>query len=174
MKNKIIILCIFSASIISCKKQHQPSGITSQKPIALFVSTQAQLLDTAWSNPRRYMHFLITFDIITGDSSIYFSQLPMEYSRFARFLGPDTVHEYTPYRPLILTNIPEVVPEGDVFKIDSHDTVRISYFGMLIAHGPWTQFYMQSCGFPYSLGQNDGVYESVVRFDICFTTNFPQ
>lgn len=174
MKNKIIILCVFFTSIISCKKQHQPSSTNSQKPNALFVSTQARLLDTMWSASRRYMHFLVTFDVITTDSCVYFSQLPADYLPFAAFLGPDTIHEYTLYRPLTLTNIPEVVPEGDVFKIDPHDTVRISYFGMIIAHDRWTQFYMKAYGFPYSLSNNDGIYESEIHFDSCFTTDFPQ
>ncbi len=174
MKNKIIILCIFSASIISCKKQHQPSSTNSQKPNALFVSTQARLLDTMWSASRRYMHFLVTFDVITTDSCVYFSQLPADYLPFAAFLGPDTIHEYTLYRPLIIPDIPEVIPESDIFKIDPHDTVRISYFGMIIAHGPWTQFYMQACSFPYSLSSNDGIYESEIRFSSCFRTNVPQ
>ncbi|HQV65144.1 MAG TPA: hypothetical protein PKZ56_02855 [Candidatus Paceibacterota bacterium] len=173
MKKQILPLIITCMLASHCKKQSSVMSV-GKEPMVMLVSTEAILLDTVWSAPKRYMHFLITFDVIAGDSNMYFSQLPTDYQQFVKFCGPDTVHDITPYRPLIIPDIPEVVPESDVFKIIAHDTVRISYFGMLIAHGPWTQFYMQSCGFPYSSGQNDDMYESKIRFDTCFTTNFPQ
>jgi hypothetical protein len=174
MKTQTTVLIVITIIVMQCKKQNTTTLSADKKPTALFVSTQARLLDTVWSAPRRYMHFLVTFDVITTDSCVYFSQLPVDYLPFAAFLGPDTIHEYTLYRPLIIPDIPEVVFESDIFKIDPHDTVRISYFGMIIAHGPWTQFYMQVYGFPYSLSNNDGIYESVIRFDSCFRTNYPQ
>lgn len=158
---------------MKCKKQNTP--ISDQKnPTAVFVSTTARLLDTAAFAPKRYMHFLITFDIITGDSDIYFSQLPADYSEFVRFMGPDTVYSFTPYRPSIIPGIPEIVPESDIFKMNAHDTVRVTYFGMIIAHGPWKNFYMQAYRFPYSFGMNDGDYKSTVVFDTLFKTSFPQ
>jgi hypothetical protein len=131
------------------------------------------LLDTAAFAPKRYMHFLITFDIITGDSDIYFSQLPTDYGPFVRFCGPDTNRLFTPYRPMIIPDIPEIIPESDIFKVNAHDTVRITYFGMIVAHGAWIQFYMQAYEFPYSLGINDGVYESSIIFDNSFVTTNP-
>src|SRR5574343_1557075 len=158
MKTKTIVLIFIATTIMKCKKQNTP--ISDQKnPTALLVSTTARLLDTVAFAPKRYMHFLITFDIITGDSDIYFSQVPRDYRSIIRFCGADTNRLFTPYRPLILTNIPETIPESDIFKINAHDTIRISYFGIVIAHGPWLNYYMQAYGFPYSLGMNDGSYE---------------
>lgn len=158
--------------IMACKKQNTIS-FDNTKPTVLFVSTNARVLDTAAFLGKRYMHFLISIDVITGDSSIYFSQLPIDHSRFVRLLGPDTVHEFTLYRPLLLTTLPEVIPESDVYEISANDTARITYFGMVIAHGRWTQFYMEAYRFPYSLGQNDGTYESFIEFSPSYKTNMP-
>jgi hypothetical protein len=172
MKTQITLLIIITIIVMQCKKQNTVNS-DRKKPTAVLVSTTARLLDTAAFAPKRYMHFLITFNIITGDSDIYFSQLQMNYQRCIKFLGPDTVYNHTPYRPMILTTLPEVIPEGDVYKINAHDTVQVSYFGMIVAHGAWIQFYMQAYEFPYSLGINDGVYESGIIFDNSFVTTNP-
>lgn len=168
----MIITCMLGI-ITSCQKQKSKEIISVQKPMVLIVSTEARLLDTAAFIGKRYMHFLITFDVITGDSDVYFSQLPSGYESYVKITGPDTIHNYTPYRPLILTTLPEVILESDVYKISAHDTARITYFGMVVAHGRWTQFSMQVYMFPYSLGQNDGIYESVIGLDST-SSGFPR
>ena len=172
MKNLIMIIACMLGIIVSCKKQKFKEILSPQKPTVLIVSTDARLLDTVWSEPSRYVHFFITFDVITGASDVYFSQLSSNYESYVTVMGPDTVYSYTLYQPLILTMLPEVIPEGGVYKISANDTARITYFGMLIAHGRWTQFSMQAYAFPYSLGENDGVYESVISLD-SVSTGFP-
>jgi hypothetical protein len=171
MKTQTTVLIVITIIVMQCKKQNTTTLSADKKPTVSLVSTTARLLDTVWSAPKRYMHFMITFDVVAGDSDIYFSQLPIDYQSFVKFLGPDTGQIFTPYRPLVIPDVPEIIPEGDIFKISAGDTVQIRYFGMLIAHGPWIQFYMQAYGFPYSNGSDDGIYESILSFDNPFTTD---
>ena len=167
-----IILIAFVT--ISCNKETLPSAPPGKRPTVLLVSTEALLLDTVWSAPKRYMNFLITFDVIVGDSDLYFAQIPPEYQSLINILGSDTVHIHTVFTPMILTNIPEVIPETGIYKLRAGDTTRLSYYVMMIAHGPWTDFYAEAYSFAYSWGMNDGTYESRIEFEPPFKTNKPQ
>lgn len=173
MKTRIIYLLALIMITGECKKESPVIIPTETQPTAILISTKANLLDTVWSAPKRYMHFFITFDVVAGDSDMYFSQVPIDFGGFVNIRGIDTVHLYTPYRPMILTSIPETESESDVYKVNAQDTARITYFGIVIAHGSWTDFYMQAYKFPYSKGVNDGTYESSIAFTQPFTTDRP-
>lgn len=173
MKTSIIYFLALIMMTVGCKKDSSVITPVETKPIAILISVKANLLDTVWSAPKRYMHFFITFDVVAGDSDMYFSQVPVDFVSFVNIRGLDTIHLYTPYRPMILTNLPETEPESDVYKINKYDTTRITYFGIVIAHGPWTDYYMQAYKFPYSKGANDGINESSIIFDQLFTTGRP-
>ncbi len=173
MKTQIIFFITICILANQCKKRSAHIAVGTE-PTATLVSTEAILLDTLAFSGKYYMHFRITFDIIAGDSDMYFSQVPINFGTYVTIRGNDTIHEYTPYRPLTLTSLPETEPESDVYKIVRNDTARITYFGMVIAHGPWMDFYMQAYKFVYSNGANDGTYESTVTFDQPFTTSVPR
>ena len=155
-----------------CSKQSLIISARSM-PTAILISTEAILLDTLAFSGNYYMHFLITFDVIAGDSDMYFSQVPTDFKKYVDILGSDTIHDYTPYRPMTITDLPEVEPEMDVYKIRAQDTARITYFGLVIAHGPWSDFYMKAYKFPYSTGRNDGTYESSITLKQSFQTDRP-
>jgi uncharacterized protein YpmS len=75
MKTQTTVLIVITIIVMQCKKQNTTTLSADKKPTVSLVSTTARLLDTVWSAPKRYMHFMITFDVVAGDSDIELNNL---------------------------------------------------------------------------------------------------